>query len=215
MRRTHAIACVVPAALLALIATLSILPRSRAEDPGDEDDGRFGLTRPIACKEIRGYEDYEPLKAVELTSEDKLLVYYRPLHFKSEKKGKVYEARLSQDGRIRRKGEKSVLYAKKYLDYRPTKDGEPPSSLYIRNMVGLKGLKPGEYEFDIILKDEVSQSAPATRSIAFKVVPTPPATGEGESELKKSRPTDGADETRSPGDAGSEKPSPRPKRRGR
>jgi hypothetical protein len=201
-------------AWLTILATASLFatPPARADDPADEDDGKFGLTKPIACKEIRGYEDYEPLLPVELTSEDKLLVYYRPMHFKSEKTGKTYEARLSQDGRIRRKGEKSPLYSKKYLDYRPTKQGEPPSLLYIRNTVGLKGLKPGEYEFDIILKDEVSQSAPAVRSIPFKVIPTPPPPDEREDDVKKPRPKPGADEPESPGEAGGPKPARRAKK---
>src|SRR5689334_12650723 len=92
----------------------------------DEDDGSFRMTPPVACKEIRGYEDFVPLEPAALTSDEKLLVYFRPLHFKTARKGALYEAHFTEEGRIRRKGGKAVVWAKKdLLEYRPRADPPP------------------------------------------------------------------------------------------
>ena len=148
----------------------------RGDDGGDET--RFSLTEPIVCREIRGYEDYETLKTPTLTADDKLLIYFVPLHYKTSKVGDHHEARFTQDGKIRRRGEKAVLWTKKDLLEDTAKATEPPRQVYLRNSIGLKALKPGEYEFDIILRDEVGKSAPALRSVPFRVIPTAPPAGD-------------------------------------
>jgi hypothetical protein len=151
---------------------------ARPAAPDEDDDGSFGLTAPVACKEIKGYEDYVPLPRAALTSDEKLLVYFRPRHFKTAQNGDSYEAHFTQDGRIRRRGEKAVLWSKKnLLDYRPTTENSPPRLVYLKNTVALKGLKPGEYEYEIVLRDEIGRSAPAVRALPFTVLP-PPAAGE-------------------------------------
>ena len=158
---------------LLLVAVLAALGAGGIVRPDEDDDGRFGLTEPVACKEINGFEDFVPLKEAALTADEKLLVYYRPRHYKTARVSKKYEAHLWQDGRIRRKGQKIVVWTKnRLLDYHPLSD-DPPSLIYLRNTISLKGLKPGEYEYDIVLHDEVGQSSPATRSLPFKIVPNP------------------------------------------
>jgi hypothetical protein len=129
------------------------------------------MSKAVVCRDIAGYEDYEPLAEPELTSDEKLLIYYRPLHFRVEQKGKLYRAHLIQDGRIRRKGQKQVLQSKdKMLSYEP-KSERPFNQLYLRSIVSLKDLKPGEYEFEIILHDELAKGPPASQTLSFRVVP--------------------------------------------
>ena len=144
------------------------------DDSEDEDDGSFGLTAPVLCKEIRGYENFDELPVAALTKDEKLLVYFRPRHFKTVRKGEAYEAHLTQEGRIRRRGQKAVLWSKKnLLDYTATSP-EPPSRIYLRNSISLKELAPGEYDSDVVLRDEIGRSPPGVRSLPFKVVPAPP-----------------------------------------
>ncbi len=129
------------------------------------------MTPAVVCETIEGYEDYRPLPGASLTSDEKLLVYYRPLGYRVEQEGPSYRLRLTQDGQIRRRGEKAVLQKKaKLLDYE-VKAKAPPGPIYLRNMISLKGLKPGEYDFDIILHDEVGAGPPAVQTVPFRVVP--------------------------------------------
>jgi hypothetical protein len=129
------------------------------------------MTTAIACLSIEGYEQYEVLPDAQLTSDEKLLVYYRPLNYKIVRRGDDYLAHFTQDGQIRRKGEKPVLLRKKnLLDYE-AKSRTPPEEVYIRNTFSLKGLSPGEYEYDIILRDENDRDHPVTQSVKFRVIP--------------------------------------------
>jgi hypothetical protein len=137
------------------------------------DDGSFGMTEPIACREINGYEDYVVLPDAALTADEKLLVYFRPRHYKSAPVDGQFEAHLTQSGKVRRRGEQAVLWSKaKLLDYR-VRTAEPPKLIYLRNTIALKGLKPGEYEFEIVLRDEVGRSKPAVRVLLFRILPSP------------------------------------------
>jgi hypothetical protein len=171
--------------LLPLAAVLAAMGAGAGGPPGsttaiDKDDGSFGMTEPVACKEIRDFEDYVPLKEAVMTADEKLLVYYMPRHYKTSRVGENFQAHLVQDGRIRRRGEKTVLWSKARITDYKVRTEHPPRQIYIRNTISLKNLKPGDYEFDIILRDEVGQSAPATRSLPFKVIPSPsPSTSKG------------------------------------
>lgn len=147
---------------------------SSSEQPATADDA-LGMSKGVVCRMIDGYEDYTPLPNAAQTSEEKLLVYYRPLRFRVEKNGKLYRAHLTQDGRLRRKGQKAVIYSRtKMLEYEP-KSERPFDHCYLRSLVSLKGLKPGEYEFDIILHDELVKGATATQTVSFRVVPVAPS----------------------------------------
>ena len=166
--------------ILAALLSSTVVP-SRATAQGDAPkSGRAALemSKAVACKRIEGYEQFLPLPDAALTSEEKLQVYYRPLNFKVEpvekpKPGHRYKARFSQDSRIRRKGEKTVLMKKdKILEYDPTFE-TPSERIYLMNSVGLKGLPPGEYELDIVLKDGLDEGSTATQSLPFKIIPTP------------------------------------------
>jgi hypothetical protein len=159
----------------ALTVVLVTSGLSRDDAP---DDGSFGLTEPIACREINGYEDYVVLPGAALTADEKLLVYFRPRHYKSAQVDGQFEAHLTQSGKVRRRGEKAVVWSKaKLLDYK-VRTAEPPKLIFLRNTIALKGLKPGEYDFEIVLRDEVGRSKPAVRVLPFHILPSPkPARG--------------------------------------
>ena len=70
---------------------------------------------------------------------------------------------------------------KNLLDYEAKKPADHLSRSIIRNTFSLKGLSPGEYEYDIILRDENDPDHPATQSLKFRVIPAvPPRTEKNE-----------------------------------
>ena len=159
--------------------TLAVLTITAATAVGADDPeaGVFSLTAPIACKEIKGYEEFLALADPALTKDEKLLIYFRPRHFKTTRKGNAFEVHLSQDGRIRKKGDKAVLWSKKnILDYKAVSD-LPRPQVYLKNMIALKMLKPGDYVFEIVLRDEIGKSTSAVGSLSFRVVAAPEESG--------------------------------------
>jgi hypothetical protein len=48
-----------------------------------------------------------------------------------------------------------------------------PGPLYLRNTISLKGLKPGLYDLEIILRDELMPGSPAIQTVKFEVIPSP------------------------------------------
>jgi hypothetical protein len=161
-------------ARLLLLVIVAIAPYARAADGPDKaapaDDGSFGMSDPVACKEINGYEDYVALPGAALTSNEKLLVYYLPRHYKTSRVNGKYVAHMTQESRIRRRGGTAVLWEKtKSLEYKVA-TVEPPRPIYLTNTVALKALKPGEYDYEIILRDEVGKSAPVKKTLPFVVV---------------------------------------------
>jgi hypothetical protein len=133
-------------------------------------DKGLSIAGAVACRTIDGYEQYKLLRGPQLTSDEKLLVYYRPLNYKVVSRGDEYIAHFTQDGQIRRKGEKEVLLRKKdMMDYE-AKSTMPPEQIFIKNSFSLKGLPPGEYEYDIILRDENDPGSTVTQSVKFRIV---------------------------------------------
>ena len=170
-------------ALSLLIATGFILglvhaPLLHAQDKPASGTGR-AATKPflrmsegIVCDTINGYDDYEPLPGAALTSDEKLLVYYRPLDFHTSFDNGSYQAHLTQDVQVRKRGAKKVLWQKlKMVEYLTPKQDLPPSHLYMRNTISLKGLEPGEYDLIIILHDENNEGRTATQIVKFRVIP--------------------------------------------
>jgi hypothetical protein len=130
------------------------------------------MSEAIVCRSIEGYEDYEPLPGAALTADEKLLLYFRPVNYRSEQAGGYYQAHFTQDGEIRKKGAKTAIRQKlKVLDYTTPKMERPPELIYLRNTISLKGLEPGEYDFVITLRDEVGKGQPAKQVVRFRVIP--------------------------------------------
>jgi len=141
------------------------------------------MSTAVVCTSIDGYESYKKLPGAALTSDEKLLIYYRPLAYKTAFVDGSYQAHFIQDGQIRKRGEKAILRQKlKVLDC--TAKGElPPQNLFLRNTVSLKGLAPGEYDFIIILHDEIAKGPAVTQVVRFRIVPADVA---GETPQKES-----------------------------
>jgi hypothetical protein len=147
-------------------------PRRRSPVENQSVTGERGLSisGAVACRSIDGYEQYKVLRGAQLTSDEKLLVYYRPLNYKVLSRGDEYIAHFTQDGQIRRKGEKAVLLRKKNMMDYEAKNPMPPDQIFIKNSFSLKGLAPGEYEYDIILRDENDPGSTVTQSVKFRVI---------------------------------------------
>ncbi len=144
------------------------------------------MTKGVVCLSIDGYELYKKRPKATLTSEEKLLVYYRPLNFKIAFVDGKYQAHFTQDGQIRKRGEKAVLREKRKLLDSTAKEDYPPENLYLRNSVSLKGLKPGDYDFTIILHDELAKTPPVTQVVKFRIVPPDNVTADTPKEEKTS-----------------------------
>jgi hypothetical protein len=146
--------------------------KDKATQPGpDEPQSELRMSPGVVCRSIDGYEVYETLPDAALTSDEKLLVYYRPAGYKSELVGERYHAHFTQDAQIRKRGEKAVLRQKlKLLEYKPTSPS-PPQYIYLRNTISLKGLPTGDYDLTIILRDEVAKGPAATQVVKFRVIP--------------------------------------------
>ena len=154
-------------------ATKSDEDAAASEDtPTPPQPGTLRMSRAVVCKSIDGYENYKPLPGAAQTSEEKLLIYYRPLRYKVDFVDGYYRAHLVQDNEIRRRGRKEIVrQKKKVVEYDP-KGREPLGPIYIRNTISLKGLQPGDYELTIILRDELDKEAGPTRQVVtFKVIP--------------------------------------------
>ena len=131
----------------------------------------FRMTPGVVCRSIDGYEQYRVLPKAEQTSDEKLLVYFRPLGFALENVDGAYQAHLYPDFQIRKRGEKSVLLQKmKMYEFKPKSD-RPEPRVYMKNVISLKGLPPGDYDLTIILHDEIAKGPPASQVIRFRVIP--------------------------------------------
>jgi hypothetical protein len=152
----------------------------------------------VVCRSINGYANFEPLPGAALTSEEKLLVYIRPLGFMTELVEGAYRAHLVPDFQIRRRGQKAILREKKNLfEYKPS-GPEPPRQLYFKLQVGLKGLSPGDYNLTVILHDEIANAVPATQVVKFRIVP-PADAKKGEKSTQPEAESKGTDKPGQPG----------------
>lgn len=136
-----------------------------------QEETSLRMTPGVVCRSIAGYEDYEPLPEAAQTAEEKLLIYFRPSGHRIERVDDLYHAHLVPDFQIRKRGEKAVLRQKlKFYEYKP-KSKEPPRSIYMKNVIALKGLPPGDYDLTIILHDELAKGPPANQVVKFRIIP--------------------------------------------
>jgi hypothetical protein len=140
------------------------------EQHSQESNDSFRMTPGVVCRSIDGYEDFEELPGAALTSDEKLVLYFRPLGYKIDLASGYYRAHLVQDAQIRKRGQKAVLQQKlKILEYKP-KSRTPPLRIYLRNSISLKGLAPGDYDLTVILHDKLAKTPPATQVVKFRVI---------------------------------------------
>ena len=145
-------------------------PPSEARRPATKPFLR--MSEAVVCDTIKGYEDYEPLPGAALTSDEKLLIYYRPSNYRSALVKESYQAHFTQDAQVRKRGSKKIIWQKlKMMDYTTPKQDLPPTQIYLRNTISLKGLEPGDYDLIIILHDENNEGRTATQVVKFRVIP--------------------------------------------
>ena len=151
----------------------AVLPVPKLGELASESKPTLDMSPAVVCSRVDGLERYSPVPDATLTNADKLKVYFRPLHYKVEtdlKNKSPYRAKFVEDGRIRRKGEKTVLAKEdKLLEY-DTRFDTTDYRIYLVNTVGLEDFPPGEYEFDIILHDMIDGQATAKQSLPFRIV---------------------------------------------
>lgn len=156
---------------LGLILAASLSSGQEAKKKADNPGPKFRIEQPVVCSKIDGFENYEELPNSEQTADEKLVVYFRPRDYKIVPKGDQFAAKFTQDGQIRGAGSKKVLRRKDdILEYEAVAK-KPPRSVYLSNHVALKGLPPGEYEYDVILRDENDENkTEVTASVKFRIV---------------------------------------------
>lgn len=168
--------------LAALVLGLAVVPSFGQKAKKTDHDGvpTLRVEEPVVCSKIEGFENYEEQPNAELTADEKLLVYFRPRDYKIVSRGDGFAAKFTEDGQIRAAGSKKVLRRKDgILEYEAVAR-KPPRSVYLSNTFALKGLPPGEYEYDVILRDENDEKKPdVTASVKFRIVaPKPPKSPE-------------------------------------
>ncbi len=154
--------------------------------------GALGMSKAVAVLRVDGLEDYKELPSARLTSEDKLKVYFRPLRFKVEPAKDQFRARFTEDGRIRRKGEKAPIAREDKLLEHEAVFKSADYQIYLVNNIGLKDFPPGDYEFDIVLHDMVDGEATATQTLAFTIIPIPEAPPEASKAAEPAQPPAGS-----------------------
>lgn len=174
--------------VLILVHLLAATPATLAQsdepaiEPGDRagshrdptttpKPGGLRMSRAIVCKSIDGFENYQPLPGAAQTSDEKLLIYYRPMRYKIDDVDGFYTAHLIQDNEIRKKGRNEIVrQKKKVVEFRP-RQKQPLGPFYIKNTISLKGLHPGEYELTIILRDQLAKGSPPSKQVVkFRVI---------------------------------------------
>jgi hypothetical protein len=158
-----------------LAVGLGANPGEVAAQPRPSKPGRLDMTEPVACESITGYSQYVPLEEAAVTKDDKLLIYYEPRNYAIKRVGAKYQIHLTQDVRIRRRGQKPVLWSKdKLFEFQKETEG-PPSPICMMNKIAVKQLAPGEYDLDVILHDLAGNSPPAQQTLRFRVKPSAPS----------------------------------------
>ncbi len=159
-----------------MLAILSIsMTTSWADDP---DESPLTLSKPVACLEVRGFNDYRERSSTEYRPGQKMLVYYtiKGSQFVEDDRGR-FRPHLVQYGTVRsaRTG-KTILKRSKIAEFRAGMDFAP-SVVYLTMEVLLDGLRPGQYELVIEAEDRlVEGSKPGSSVIEFSIKkpPEPP-----------------------------------------
>ena len=149
-----------------------------------QDVAEFRVSEPIVCKSIKGFRNYERLDPPELTVYDKLLIYVEPTGFETKSQADVKKGQLVQNGKVRAKGSKTVIFERQEL-----LKVEPELKIghelyYLSATVGFKNLKPGEYSLDLETVDKLAQpERKISQTIDFRIIP-----GSDPAETEKPKP---------------------------
>jgi hypothetical protein len=158
---------------------------------GDDSPEKLGMTTAVVCKSITGYKDYVALDEPARTRDEKLLIYYEPLEYATEQVGREHQAHLTQDVKLRKRGEKKVIWQKNDLVKYQPKSNSPPTLIYLSNTIALKAYEPGDYDLEIILHDRISKGPVATQVVRFTIKPIPKPAESAKDEAKDRKPASG------------------------
>lgn len=167
---------------------LGLLVLAIANQPLQAQTGQeFRVTDPIVCKAIRGLGQYERLDPPELTVYDKLLVYVEPSGFATRSMDGVAKGLLVQNGKVRAKGSKTVIFERQELLKVEPEIKVGRELFYLSATVGFKNLKPGEYTLDLETVDKAaSPERKIMHVIDFRITP-----GQLPADEEKPKPTPG------------------------
>ena len=130
----------------------------------------LSMSQAVVCRSIEGFEKYERLPGATMTSDEKLLLYFRPTGYKTAMVDGKMQAHFTEDAQIRRRDDKVVIRQQlKLLDY-TAKFEDPSHMIFLRNSISLKGLPPGEYEFVVTLHDAFAKGSAAKQVVRFTVI---------------------------------------------
>ncbi len=136
----------------------------------DDPEARLTMSKPVACSKINGHNDYVELGEAIVSLDEKLLVYTNVTGYTVRQEKQKHRVHLVEDVNLRKKGEKRVIWGrKKLLDFVGESD-TPPAHVFLGTTIGVKQLKPGEYEAEFLLRDEFGAELQARQTLAFKVV---------------------------------------------
>jgi hypothetical protein len=142
------------------------------------------MTKPVVCRKVHGFANFEPIDDPKFTVDDKVTIYYEPGGYTIEPTKTGFRALLIQDGRLRKKGSKDAVWKKdKMFEYEAVSKNRP-YQVYLKTDLGLKGLAPGDYELDMTLRDGLAKDVSLMKTVGFTVVPLPEA-----DEVKEKSPT--------------------------
>ncbi len=138
----------------------------------EESGSRPDLTDPILCETIRRFRDFDKREEPLFVVGEKLQIYIEPFNYfiVRDQETKRYRAHLTIDLKLRIKGQESVYRSlNRVVDYETTTEN-PPTPLYLGAGVVLEGLRPGDFEVELILRDEIAPEKPtASRKIPITI----------------------------------------------
>ena len=132
------------------------------------------VSKPIACTRIDGYRTYTPLERAALTKDEKLLVYLEvanpTIHASQEEEQEKVNLHLTQEIRVRKSGERKPLWIKHGLQGLEVQGKSELGPVYLDVVVGIKGLRPGQYDLDIIVHDRLARARSTLVTLPFEVL---------------------------------------------
>lgn len=149
-----------------VLTTLSVRAQETEAIPSEDD---LGMTTPVVCSSVRGYGKFREVPNAAVYRDNKLLIYYEPFGYTIERGTDGYRALLTQDVRVRRRDQKTVLLKKDEILRYEAKSKVPPLHLYLSNYISTKGLSPGEYDLEIIMHDQLGKAESVSKVIPFKI----------------------------------------------
>lgn len=155
--------------VLAGLLSLSVLCQA-SDTSSDNTADSLTMSDPIACKSIKGFDDYEPLENATIGPDEKLLIYTRVNgHTVKPAKNDKYQVHLIQDVNVRKKGQKRVIWGRKKIIDFMGESIDPSERIYLGTTIGIKGIAPGEYQAELILTDAFDTDHTTRQVLDFKV----------------------------------------------